>query len=72
MKGRDLIRELDRILAEAGVTVKFGLREQGHMTTVDRMLAEGKTWDEIAKAVRWSDGETVKRFYETEKESGRA
>jgi hypothetical protein len=31
----------------------FGLRAQGHIPTVERMLAEGKTWDEIGQAIGW-------------------
>lgn len=58
-----LIDQLCDLLKECGVTPKIGLEAQGHIPTVERMLAEGKTWDEIAKAVRWSDGATVKEWY---------
>jgi hypothetical protein len=33
--------------------VKIGLRQQGHMKTVARMLSAGATWDEIGAAIGW-------------------
>jgi len=46
--------------------VAFGLRAQGRMATVEQMRSEGKSWDEIGKAIGWS-GSTVERFYELER-----
>ena len=46
-----------------GVPIKIGLRQQGHIPTVERMLAHGATWDEIGKAIGWH-GPTAQRWYE--------
>lgn len=43
--------------------VVFGLRNQGHLPTVERMLAEGASWAEIGAEIGW-DGETARRYYE--------
>lgn len=48
-----------------GVPVRIGLRQQGHLSTVERMRAEGATWDEIGKAIGWH-GPTVAKWYEFE------
>ena len=57
------IKDLCDLLGECNVTPRIGLEAQGHIPTVERMLAEGHSWDEIAKAVRWSDGEVVRKWY---------
>lgn len=31
----------------------FGLKAQGHVPTIEAMLSEGKTWDEIGKKIGW-------------------
>ena len=43
--------------------VVFGLAAQGHIPTIERMLAEGKSWQEIGAAIGWCP-ETAKRHYE--------
>lgn len=53
-----------------GVKVCIGLRQQGHMPTVERMRADGATWDEIGKAIGW-DGKAAEEWYEMETEEGR-
>lgn len=53
-------------MEESGLNPVFGLRQQGHFGTVERMRAEGKTWGEIGQAIGW-DGDSVNRFYELEK-----
>ncbi len=65
-KMSDTLKELAKILDDSGLKLKIGLKQQGHMPTIDRMLSEGKGWNEIAKAIGWSDGEVVKQWYETE------
>ena len=42
--------------------ILFGLRAQGHLSTIEKMLAEGASWDEIGKAINW-DPATAKDFY---------
>lgn len=59
------IDELIALLKECGVTPKLGLRQQGHMATVQQMLAMGATWDEIGLAIGWH-GPTAKHWYELE------
>lgn len=46
-----------------GVRIRFGLEAQGHIPTVERMLAEGKNWDEIGDVIGWC-GPTAKEYYE--------
>ena len=58
--------EIDALLMETPVL--FGLRAQGHITTVEAMLRDGCTWTEIGKAIGW-DGMTVERFYEMERDT---
>jgi hypothetical protein len=41
------------------VPVLFGLARQGHIPTIERMLAEGKSWSEIGEAIGWC-GETAR------------
>lgn len=55
--------ELGRLLDEAGLQIKFGLRQQGHVPTVERMLAEGATWEAIGKAIGWCPV-AAKNWYE--------
>lgn len=43
--------------------VVFGLEAQGHIQTVESMLADGKGWEEIGKAINW-DGDTAEKFYQ--------
>jgi hypothetical protein len=43
--------------------VVFGLRAQGHIPTIEQMLAEGASWNEIGKAIGWH-GPTAKEYYE--------
>lgn len=62
------VDELVQLLKDCGVQIKIGLRQQGHLPTVERMLAEGATWDEIGKAIGWH-GPTAKEWYGYEKES---
>lgn len=42
--------------------VLFGLRQQGHLQAVGRMLADGQNWDEIGTQIGW-EPETAKRFW---------
>jgi hypothetical protein len=60
------IEELMKVLE--GVPVQIGLRQQGHIPTVERMLAAGKSWDEIGRAIGWH-GPTAKQWYENEKDA---
>jgi hypothetical protein len=40
----------------------FGLKAQGHIPTIQRMLTEGKTWEEIGREIGWDPG-TAEKFY---------
>jgi hypothetical protein len=61
--GDEAWKRLCDLLDEAGATVKFGLRQQGHVPTVERMLAAGATWPEIGRAIGW-DGKAAQEWYE--------
>lgn len=56
------LKDLCYLLRECGVQPKIGLEAQGHTSTIERMLAEGRTWDEIGKAIGWH-GPTAKDWY---------
>ena len=45
------------------VPVRFGLAQQGHITTIERMLAEGKTWEDIGREIGWCP-KTAEDHYE--------
>lgn len=59
--------ELTDILAKAQPL--FGLEAQGHIPTIEKMLADGKTWAEIGEAIHW-DGDTAWGYYERYKARG--
>ena len=44
------------------VKVVFGLKNQGHITTIEKMLAENKSWEEIGKTINWCP-DTAKQHY---------
>jgi hypothetical protein len=54
---------LSELLRDSGATLQFGLRAQGHIPTVNFMLAMGATWDDIGSAIGWQ-GKAVKIFYQ--------
>ena len=62
---KNIARELGELLFAAGATVQIGLRAQGHIPTIERMLSEGATWGEIGKAIGWCP-ETAWRWYQYE------
>lgn len=62
---RDLVKELCDLLDTSGAKVQFGLRAQGHIPTIDRMLSDGSTWEDIGRAIGWV-GDAARRDYETD------
>ena len=42
--------------------VLFGLKQQGHLPTIERMIEDGATWEEIGKEIGWCP-ETAKEHY---------
>lgn len=55
-----LLKDLDILL---NMPVLFGLEAQGHIPTIEKMLAENKTWDEIGKNIGWMP-DTAQEHYE--------
>lgn len=47
----------------AGARVVFGLEAQGHIPTIEAILAEEADWKEIGRRTQW-DGETARAYYE--------
>ena len=43
--------------------VLFGLKAQGHIPTIESMLKEQKSWEEIGKNINWCT-ETAKKHYQ--------
>lgn len=46
-----------------GAKVSVGLAAQGHITLIDDMLGQGRSWDEIGQAIGW-DAETARQHYD--------
>lgn len=44
-------------------SVEFGLANQGHIPTIERMLKEGRTWTQIGDEIHW-DSKTAREHYE--------
>jgi len=42
--------------------IRFGLVAQGHIPTVERMLAEDASWDDIGKEIGWCP-KTAEKHY---------
>lgn len=61
LTGKKLLKEIFAHLGSQPVL--FGLRQQGKLELVEKMLTEGKSWDEIGKAIGW-DGPTAKQHNE--------
>lgn len=47
----DAIKELSQILKDSNVKIKFGLKAQGHIPVVEKMLSDGATWYEIGRVI---------------------
>jgi hypothetical protein len=45
------------------VPMAFGLKAQGHMPTIARMLLAGESWDAIGRAINWCPN-TARRHWE--------
>ena len=45
------------------IPVRVGLVQQGHIKTIETMLKNNASWEEIGKVINW-DGETAKKHYE--------
>lgn len=58
-------------LPDPSVRIAFGLEAQGHIPTVENMLALGCDWQEIGRTIGW-DGETAKQYYERHMERSAA
>lgn len=63
MTGSNLVKRLCDLLGDT--PIQFGLRQQGHMPTIARMLAEGATWEAIGKAIGWTP-DAAREWYEVE------
>jgi hypothetical protein len=64
---RSPVATLSEAIEKSNCKVLIGLVQQGHMDTVEKMLAEGKTWEDIGKAINWH-GPAVCKMYYMEKE----
>jgi len=64
-----LIDEIWSAITARGRGVAFGLQAQGHLTTIERMLGEGRDWKEIGQAIGWCP-ETAQRHYEWHRNRG--
>lgn len=61
----DAVVALDQILRDCDLQVRIGLRAQGHMPAVEKMLRDGKTWDDIGAAIGWH-GPSVREWWSRE------
>jgi hypothetical protein len=46
-----------------GVVCVFGLKNQGHIPTIERMLSEGKSWEDIGREINWCP-KTAEKHYQ--------
>lgn len=60
-----MTRTPPELAAALNSIVRVGLRQQGHMATVETMLRHGATWDEIGSAINWH-GPTAREWWERE------
>jgi len=51
----------------SGLRLAFGLRAQGHIPAIERMLAEARCWDEIGRVIGWCP-KTAAKYYGRERE----
>lgn len=56
------VPQLLHLLADSGLTVKFGLAAQGHIPTIEKLLSRGASWGEIGKEVGWCP-DAAERYY---------
>ena len=54
--------EMDECDILMNAPVLCGLKQQGHLPTIERMLKHGATWDEIGEEIGWCP-ETAKEHY---------
>lgn len=58
-----LVEQICSLIPEfAGVKPVFGLAAQGHLPTIERMIDENKSWDDIGQAIGWCP-KTAQRHY---------
>ena len=57
---------IDFLKENPSIKIVFGLRAQGHLPTIDRMLSEGKSWEEIGREIHWCP-KTAEKWYDEEK-----
>ena len=53
--------EFEDLLGNAKIA--FGLVNQGHIPTIEKMLIDGKSWDEIGRSIGWCSI-TAREHYE--------
>ena len=49
----DDIEKLFAAAEKAGLKPVFGLKAQGHIPTITKMLEDGRTWEQIGKVIGW-------------------
>ena len=54
---------LAELLEESGLKIQFGLEAQGHIPTIEALLADGADWEAIGKAIGWH-GPTARQYWE--------
>jgi len=64
LTSKETNKELPLYLKEImDMPILFGLEAQGHIPTIEKMLSEGKSWEEIGKTIGWCH-DTAKEHYE--------
>jgi hypothetical protein len=55
---------MDKLMEEIlNAPVRIGLVAQGHIPTIEKMLAKNKSWAEIGAAIHWEPN-TAKEWYQ--------
>lgn len=60
MSDQQLPLDLSPIL---NARISFGLQAQGHVPTIERMLSDGASWEQVGAAIGWHPA-TVKEHWE--------
>ena len=60
--GTGVVKTLIKDIASGKIPIHFGLVQQGHIPLIEEMLNDGKTWDDIGKAIKWEPN-TAKDYY---------
>ena len=60
----EYIKKLADAMDKKGLTIAFGLEQQGHIPVVKKMLEKNKTWKQIGEKIGWIPDAAEKSYEE--------